>query len=645
MIGRFARQGSFRELFNLKESYLAFIGGILILTGYTLGKAQPGSPWPAVLALTAAAVLGGPIVWEALKGLWARQSNVDELVSLAIIASVAVGEYLPAAVVAFIMILGSTLEKLTSRQARTAIQSLIRMRPTVCTVLKDEAEISVPLSEVRLGDLVLIRPGEQVPVDGMVVRGNAAMNQASLTGESLPVEKGADDPVYAGTATYSGMLVVRAEKLGEDTTLGKLIRLVQDAEQARAPILRTADRYARYFTPLIIGISAAVYLATGDAFRAITILIVGCPCAFILAAPTAVTASLGSAARNGVLIKSGAILEELGRIDAVMFDKTGTLTTAEPKVSEIIAADRVSRQYVLQVAAAAERYSEHPVAKAILEESRASGCSVYEADDFRQVPGRGVTAVVNEKRVFVGTAAEMPQRLCAQGAGAKTCLVVEENDRPIGYITISDVVRPEAGGLVSRLEGLGIRKVGLLTGDGLPAAACAAEISGIREYQAGLLPGEKLNFIRSLQEQGFKVAMVGDGINDSPALAAADIGLAMGTMGADVAIESSDVALMTDDLTKIPYVLALGRAVLNTINFNIVFAMVFNIMAIVASGLGHLTPIMGAVVHNLGSVLVVLNSARLINKRPAKHPVNRPIPGARGPSASPGGGTPSETPA
>jgi Cd2+/Zn2+-exporting ATPase len=644
MIGRFARQGSFGKLFNLKEFYLTLIGGVLILASFILGKAQPGSPWPAALALTAAAILGGPIIWEALKGLWARQSNVDELVSLAIIASVAVGEYLPAAVVAFIMILGATLEKLTSQHARTAIQSLIRMRPTVCTVLRDEIEIGVPLSEVRLGDLVLIRPGEQAPVDGTVVRGNAAMNQASLTGESLPVEKGAGDPVYAGTASYSGMLVVRAERLGKDTTLGKLIRLVQDAEQARAPILRTADRYARYFTPLIIGISAIVYLATGDIFRAITILIVGCPCAFILAAPTAVTASLGSAARTGVLIKSGAILEELGRIDAVMFDKTGTLTTAEPEVSDIFAADGASRQYVLKMAAAAERYSEHPLARAILEECRAAGCFMFEAGDFRLVPGRGITATVNGKKVFVG-AAELPQRFCAQDAGAKTCLVVEEDDRPIGYITISDIVRPEAEGIASQLEGSGIRKVALLTGDGLPAAACAAEISGIREYRHGLLPEEKLNFIRGLQQQGFKVAMVGDGINDAPALAAADIGLAMGTMGTDVAIESSDVALMTDDLTKIPYVLALGRAALNTINFNIIFAALFNLLAIAASGLGYLTPIAGAVVHNLGSVLVVLNSARLINRRPAKHIIKNPVPVERKPATSPGSGDRAGTPA
>ncbi len=614
MIGRFAQQGNFRELFDLKEFYLTVAGAALILASYTLDRALSAHILAEVMALIAVSILGGPIILGAARGLWTRRFNVDELVSLAIVASIVAGEYLSAAVVAFIMILGSTLEKLTSQRARTAIRSLIRLNPTVCTVLKGEAEISVPVSEVKIDDLVLIRPGERVPVDGAVVRGSASMNQASLTGESLPVEKGVGDLVYAGSASYSGMLVVRAEKLGEDTTLGQLTRLVQEAEKTRAPILRVADKYARYFTPFVTGISLLVYLITGDMARAITVLIVGCPCAFILAAPTAVTASLGNAARNGVLVKSGAILEELGRINAVMFDKTGTLTMAAPKVSAIIAAGRAPRQYVLQAAASAEKYSRHPIARAILDEAGAAGCLLDEPDDFCQVPGRGVEASVNGKKVFIGAASEHE---CAglPDACAKTCLVVEENDLPIGYITISDAVRPETGAVISKLERLGVQKVGLLTGDNLQAAAHTAEIGGIREYQAGLLPEQKLSYIRDLQKQGYKVAMVGDGINDAPSLAAADIGFAMGTMGADVAIESSDIALMADDLHKIPFVLALGRATLKTINASVVFALIFNALAIIASSWGYLTPIMGALVHNLGSVAVVLNSAQLVNRR------------------------------
>lgn len=618
MIGCFAYPGNFRELFSIREFYMTIAGALLIVASYILGRIQPGHFLPPALALAALALLGGPIIWGAVTGLLARQLNVDELVSLAMVASVAIGEYLSAAVVAFIMVMGSTLEKFTSQRARNAIQTLVRMNPDRCTVIRDGVETSLPLDEIRIGDLVLIRPGERVPVDGVVVRGAAAVNQASLTGESLPVEKGVGDPVYAGSASYSGMLVVRAEKVGEDTTLGRLIRLVQDAEQMRAPILRAAERFARYFTPLIVGLSAAVYLVTGDIYRAITVLIVGCPCAFILAAPTAVTASLGNAARNGVLIKGGALLEELGRINTVVFDKTGTLSTGQPKVAEIIPGEGILANYVLQLAASAEKYSEHPLARAILDAAETAGLTLAEPVGFRQVPGKGVEAWVEGKSIFVGVASEVngdKNLIAPPAASAKTCLVVRENDRLIGYLLIADTVRPEARALVPELRRLGVEKVLLLTGDSLPVAARVAQISGIEEYYAGLLPEQKLEHIRRLQEQGYKVVMVGDGINDAPSLAAADVGVAMGAMGTDVALESADIALMTDDLTKIPYVLELGRATLKTINYNIAFAMAFNLLAIAASGMGYLNPILGAVAHNLGSVLVVLNSAKLIRKR------------------------------
>lgn len=633
MIGRFAHPGKVRELLSLKEFYLTSAGALLIAAGFILDRVTPGHSLSAILALAALAILGGPILRGAVTGLWERQFNVDELVSLAMVASVVIGEYLSAAVVAFIMVLGSLLEKFTSQRARSAIQALVQLNPAQAVVLRDGVETSVPLGEIRPGERVVIRPGEQIPVDGVIVRGAAAVNQASLTGESLPVEKGLGDPVYAGSASYSGMLVVRVEKVGEDTTLGKLIRLVQESERLRAPILRVADRYARYFTPLIVGLSLAVYLVTGDVHRAITVLIVGCPCAFILAAPTAVTAALGNAARNGVLIKGGAFLEELGRVDAVVFDKTGTLTTGRPVVAEIISPDEGSQHHVLDLAASAEKYSEHPLARAILEAAETAGRSPGEPESFRQIPGKGIEARVDGKKVFVGVASETDG--AGNGAGlpegnAKTCLVVKENDRPIGWLVISEKVRPEVRGLAPELRRLGVRKVVLLTGDSRPVAAHVARAGGIAEFDAGLLPEQKLQHIRTLQRQGYKVAMVGDGINDAPSLAAADIGIAMGAMGTDVAIESADIALMADDLTKIPFALEMGKATLKTINHNIAFAVVFNLLAIIASGMGYLNPIMGAVAHNVGSVLVVLNSARLIRKRfgPLSSGVSLPAPGS-----------------
>lgn len=617
MIGRFTHPENFRELFDVREVYLTIAGALLILVSFIMERVLPGQLLPDVIALCALVFLGGPIIWGAVTGILGRQLNVDELVSLAMIAAVLIGEYLSAAIVAFIMVLGSTLEKVTSQRARSAISALVRMNPESCVVLKDGVEKEVPLSEVQPGDLVLIKPGGRIPVDGVVERGAASVNQASLTGESLPVEKSVGDSVYAGTASYSGMIVIRVEKAGEDTTLGKLIRLVQDAEQMRAPVLRVADRFARYFTPMIIGIGAVVYFITGDIYRAITVLIVGCPCAFILAAPTAVTAALGNAARNGILIKSGVFLEELGRISALVLDKTGTLTTGRPVVNEIIMEGEYSKEELLYYAATAERYSEHPLASAILDAAGQKGLLPGEPSDFHQVPGRGIEAMVDGKRVFVGRA----KKTVVTTKGAEkdgACLVVQVDGRTAGHLFIADDIRPGALSLVTELRRLGLQKVLLLSGDSEPATAYVAKVSGIEDYAAGLLPEEKLARIRELQQSGFKVAMVGDGVNDAPSLAAADIGVAMGVIGTDVAMESADVALMGDDLTKVPYVLERGQVTLRTINFNIGFAFIFNLLALVASGMGYLTPILGAIVHNVGSVLVVLNSARLIRGGPSK---------------------------
>ncbi|MCG9966780.1 cadmium-translocating P-type ATPase [Pelotomaculum terephthalicicum JT] len=617
MIGRFAAPRQFRELLNLREFYLTFAGALLIAASFILEKSSPEPILPALLALAALAVLGGPIIWGAATGLWARELNVDELVSLAMVASVMIGEYLSAAVVAFIMVLGSLLEKYTSQQARNAIQTLVRLKPQTATVLREGIESSLPLEEIQPGDEIVIRPGETIPVDGKVVRGAAAVNQASLTGESLPVDKTAGDSVFAGTASYSGMLVVRVKQVGEETTLGKLIHLVQEAESMRAPVLRVADKYARYFTPLIVAISIAVYLFTGDSHRAITVLIVGCPCAFILAAPTAVTASLGNAARNGVMIKSGAFLEELGRINAVAFDKTGTLTTGKPVLTDVVPAGGLSPEHVLWLAASAEKYSEHPLARAILEAALTCGSCPAEPADFRQIPGAGIGATVEGQKVFVGTASEAAERPPqVMTDGAKTRLVVKADDRVAGWLYITDQIRAGVGEtVVPELHRLGVIKTLLLTGDRESVAAHLAKASGIQDYESGLLPEQKLQRIKALQEQGYKVAMVGDGINDAPSLAAADIGIAMGAMGTAVAVDSADIALMTDDLTKIPFALRLGRSTLKTINFNILFAIFFNLLAIILSALGWLNPVTGALAHNIGSVLVVLNSARLIRKR------------------------------
>ncbi|MEN6388797.1 MAG: cation-translocating P-type ATPase [Syntrophomonas sp.] len=616
MIGRFARQQYLDKLLNIHEFYMAALGAILIASSYLLKQYHPASIYSSLLALAAVLLLGGPIVWNAIKGLLEFQTNVDELVSLAIVASVFIGEYQAAAVVAFIMVLGSLLEKFTSERARSAIHSLIKLNPAQATLLIDDEEVPVPIEDVKRGDLVLIRPGERIPVDGLIIRGEAAVNQSSLTGESMPVDKKTGDQVYAGTVIYNGMLVVEVERAGQESTLGRLIQLVQDAENVKAPILRVADRYAKYFTPTIIGLSILVFLATRDISRAVTLLIVGCPCAFILAAPTAVTAALGNAAKHGVLIKGGALLEELGRIDAVLFDKTGTLTTGEPVVAKIVPFAPHTGYSLLSIAASAEKYSEHPVARAILNAAQEANYILSEPINFRHIVGRGIEARVDGKHVFVGAVHEGDPDYdkIKNEDHSGTILIIKESEEAIGYLAITDQIRSNVGLVIENLEKIGIRKVALLTGDGYAAAYGVSKKAGIEEFHTTLLPEQKLDYIRKLQQQKYKVAMVGDGINDAPSLAAADIGIAMGAMGTDVALDAADIALMNDELNKIPFALKLGKATLKTINFNITFAMVFNLLAIIGSSLGYLHPISGAIVHNVGSVFVVVNSAMLIRK-------------------------------
>ncbi|AGL00397.1 heavy metal translocating P-type ATPase [Desulfoscipio gibsoniae] len=619
MIGRYANVSKYRELLQMREFYMVLLGSFLIITSYGLGERD--YPVQAnILSLLALAVLGGAIILGAVKGLLKRELNVDELVSLAMIASVLIGEYLSAAVVALIMVLGSLMEEFTAQKARSAVDALIRLNPGQATVIRDGAEVLVPVREIRLGDMVMIRPGDKIPIDGKVIRGSASLNQASLTGESLPVDKLTGDDVYAGSVSYSGMIVVEVSKVGGETTLGKLIKLVQDAESQKAPALRVTDHYAKYFTPFIIAISSAVYFFTGDLHRAITVLIVGCPCAFIISAPTAIVAALGNASKNGILVKGGAFLEELARIDAVVFDKTGTLTTGSMVITGTKPLNGVSDDYVLSMAAAAEKYSEHPLARAVLKAVEQRGLVVTEPESFNSIPGLGVEAVVAGKKIVVG--ALTPEERVAEGflnaaninPGVKT-LVVTENNSMIGEIYIRDNIRPGVRGLIKALQESGLKKIQMLTGDGNEVADHVAGACGIKEYRAELLPEQKLNHIKELQKSGYKVAMIGDGVNDAPSLAAADIGIAMGAMGTDVAMEAADVALMGDNLARLPYLLQLGYSTMKTINYNIAFAVLFNLLALLASGAGLLNPVMGAITHNIGSVLVVLNSARLIKFR------------------------------
>jgi len=618
-----------KQLLKLKAFYLTTATGILILVAWMLKMAQIESlPLHQIFALVAVALAGGPIVFGAIKGLLKRQINVDELVSIAIIASIYLGEYLAAAIVAFIMALGSLLEEFTSERARHAISVLISLAPNTASVRRNGEFVDVPIERVQIGDTVLVKPGDNIPVDGEVIDGQSSVNQASITGESIPVDKFVGHHVFAGTLNLSGALLIQTAKVGSETTLGKIIHLVEEAEENRAPIIRLADRWAKWFTPAILLIAVVVYLLTSNPadklYRAATVLIVACPCALILATPTAIAAAIGNAAKKGIIIKGGRYLEQASEVDTVIFDKTGTLTLGEPIVSDVLSLNGAPPNKILRLAAIAEKFSEHPLADAVVQKALNEHLDISDPEHFVNTPGRGVEAYFNGMRVLVGNKAfiaaqnipiKTPSEQAIENyesAGITTLLVALDNELA-GVMAVTDVLKETVPNSIEQLRRIGIKNISIFTGDNPQAAAAISQQIQADDYFAQMLPDAKLKGVRKLQAEGRKVAIVGDGINDAPALAAADVGIAMGAAGADAAIEAAPICLMTDDIEKIPALFRLSKKTKRVILQNIIFfAVIFNAAALIASSLGELSPITGALVHNIGSVSVVLNSARLI---------------------------------
>lgn len=620
MIERFSNLGVYRELLALRDFYLTSFAGALALTSYLLDRGEPGlSVLGMVLALVSVGIVGTPILWGALKGLWERKVNVDELVSLAIVASLIRGEYLTAAVVSFVMTLGALIEQVTSESARKAVKSLIRITPQTATVIKNGKEREVGVSEVRVGDDLLVKPGERIPVDARVIKGVSAVDESTMTGEPIPREKRPGDQVLAGTLNQNGVIEIEALRVGKDTTLGKVIKLVSDAEKHKPNAVRLIDRYARWFTPGILASAGLAWLLTGDVDRAVAVLIVGCPCALILGTPTAVVASIGRAARAGILIKGGQFLERVAEVQVVLFDKTGTLTLGQPRVEEVASVENVNDEEVLSCAAGVEQSCTHPLAQAVLKAAHYAKITVRRAEEVFTEIGMGVRARLDGSLVEVGSvylgggigAMPVPLRDCLvkiKDRGA-TPLVVYRDRQPIGVLGVMDRVRPEAERAVEGLKDLGIEHLGIISGDHEKAARLVAESLGVPETWAGLKPQDKLGIIKKYQDQGMGVMFVGDGINDAPALAAADVGIAMGAAGTDVALETADIALIHDDLARLPFLIRLGRRMLKVVKWNIAFGLLFNLVAVMAGGWGLLSPILAALVHNIGSVLVVALSA------------------------------------
>ncbi len=620
------------------EKRLAFhmgLTGLIILVSWVFHLMNNDGLQTAsdILALVGLAVGGYPILRSVIKTLLVPDINVDTLVAIAAAGAVALGAYLEAATVVFIMIFGEFLEHFTVSRTKRAITSLIALTPENAVVRRHGGEITVQADLVRQGEIVLVRPGERIPVDGEIAEGNGAVNEATITGESLPVEVEPGARVYSGTVLEAGYLEVRATQVGEDTQLAHIRRLILEAQQKKAPIQRVADRYASFFVPIIIGIAILVWLAgqlvthnTHTAVtRAITVLIVACPCALILGTPTAVVASMGRAAKSGVLIKGGAFLEAMGSLDAVFMDKTGTLTRGEPQVTQVKSFSELTPPELLTQAACAERRSEHPLARAILKRAEELELAAIEPDTFESVRGMGVLACIAESRIQIGNReyliqagvkipAEADEFRKAMEDEGQTVFHLAVDGLYKGTICVADVIRPEAASVIRQLREKGVKTVAMLTGDGKRVAAAIAHRLGIDSFYAEMLPQDKVNKVRELEARGASVAMVGDGVNDAPALAAAKVGIAMGAAGSDVAIETADIALMSDDLEKLPFLFGMSRRTLRIIAQNIIFALAFNVAMVALSAGGELSLIGGAVVHQISSLAVILNSMRLLRK-------------------------------
>lgn len=622
--------GRHKEILKTPKLYLVGFTGALILLSWLLEKFGIG---PKILcdsiALLAVFMVGGPIVLGSIKGILTLRFNVDELVSLAIIGALSIGEYLAAAEVALIMTIGSLLEEFTAQKSKKAIREIKKLSPENARIRRSGEDILVPIENLVPGDLIIVKPGEEIPADGVVTKGLSSVNEASITGEAGPIDKFEGDLVFAGTINLTGVLEVKTNKVGSESLLGKTIELMEKAQIEKMPIMRMADRFAQWFTPIVILLAISVYFFTGDPVRAITVLIVGCPCVFVLATPTAITAAFGNAAKHGIIIKDGAHLERASEVNAVVFDKTGTLTIGSPMVTEIMPLNCCSPDHLLLTASIAEKFSDHPIARSILEEAKKRGILIPDPEFTKIIPGKGIEAKSNGDAILVGKIDSMLKGTCpkmnkialkCEDTG-KTTLFVAKNGDVKGLICVEDAIREETAISIAYLRKMGINTF-IFTGDNIQSAASVANRIGVDGFKARLLPEDKMRGIRDLQEKGQIVAIVGDGINDAPALASADVGIAMGVAGADVAIEAADIVLMKDNIAKIPVLFLLAKKTKKTIYQNIwFFGILYNFLAFILSTLGFLSPLAAAVFHNVGSVSVVINSARLINYKVSVQPL------------------------
>ncbi|MCD8036393.1 MAG: cation-translocating P-type ATPase [Clostridiales bacterium] len=580
-------------------------------------------PLPFDAAWAAIILCGVPIILEAIVGLvTAFDIKADVLVSIALIASIIIGEDFAAGEVAFIMQLGGLLEELTVARARAGIEKLVKLTPQSARIITNGKERIVTADEVKIGDIIRVLPGETIPVDGIIRSGQTSVNQAVMTGESLPVDKGIGDEVSSGTVNQFGSFDMEALKVGEDSSIQRMIRLVQSADAGKAKIVGLADRWATWIVITALSAAFLTWLITGEIIRSVTILVVFCPCALVLATPTAIMAAIGNATKHGFLVKEGDALERLASVSKFAFDKTGTLTFGTPQVTAVEGFG-MSPEIVYSLTASAELRSEHPLGKAVVKCYRENNSDISPVQEFKMLPGRGVYAVSDGKSIIAGNSELISENGIAITAEAFdkakeylmngcTIIYVAVDKIFAGFIVLSDTVRPESANMIEKIKQSGVTPV-LLTGDNKNTAETIAKKLGIDEFKAECLPEDKLNYIDSSQSLGLQICMTGDGINDAPALKKAYVGIAMGGIGSDIAVDAADIALVNDDISELPHLFSLSKKMMVTIKHNLTFSMVLNFIAIVLAITGILNPVVGALVHNAGSVFVIINSALLLN--------------------------------
>jgi len=609
---------------------------LVVIVGEWLGFFERLTEWvPWYVGWGLVLLAGYPIFWNVIRATLRRQVISHTLMSLGVVAALAVGQWPTALVIVFFMRVGDYVEHFTAERSRQAVKRLTALAPQTARVERDGVEQVVPIEEVQVGETVIVRPGESIPVDGEVTDGQATVNQATLTGESMPVEVSSGSRVFAATLATLGSIRLTVTQVGADTTFGKVITMVEEAEGHRAPVQRIADRFSAYFLPVVATIALLTFLVSRNPLAVASVLVVACSCSFALATPIAMLASIGAAASRGILVKGGKYLESLSHADVLLIDKTGTITTGQPKITDVIALSGHSQDEVLALAASVERDSEHPLAEAVRQVAAEHMLALSDPEHFEAIPGLGVRADVNGVTIAVGNARMMAlsapalvtQALERQG---KTLLLVEQAGEMIGVLAAADTIRPEVPAAIERLRTLGISKIELLTGDNQRTAETQAKALQIT-YRAELLPEDKIRIVKEYQAQGHTVVMIGDGVNDAPALAQADVGIAMGVMGSDVALEAAHVALMREDWHLVPDLFAIAKRTMRVVTMNLSFTILYNVVGLSLAAFGILPPVLAAAAQSLPDLGILANSSRLLRQ---KLPTTAVVPAETSPQDS-----------